>query len=306
VSRNAKIHGRIVIKKELWPEYDLHILPPDIIVEPPPYPSSPPPLQTRGPGSILNYRADKSLPQHFTSLIDPQQGEPFQQPPVLASNTASPELDIESKSGSKEGTQDQSSGSKQVEDTYKAFRYPKLACTRNTPKIVLSVLQLVFGVSTLVRSTGEEQIQQFGYSAFSLAIAPYIFMSFINLLANLICPQYPNLFLVRTSAMNEIELRMGEEAFFGVVGRVWVDDERFVRNSENLELYRRNLPDDERTSLFWRRSAKSEKLIQIRFDDGERNTLQSEAECNQRLKVPACEKFKTHPRNPKKVTLLTL
>jgi hypothetical protein len=221
---------------------------------------------------------------------------------VHASNTAGPGLDIHNKSGSKEGTQDQDHGSEQVEDTYKSSRYPKLACTRNAPKIVLSVLQLIFGVSTLVRSTGEEQIQQFGYSAFSLAIAPYIFMSLINLLANLICPQYSNLFLVRTCAMNEMESRMrkagkNSRAFFGVVGRVCVDDGRSVINWESLELYQRNLP---------KAAGTSEEFIQVRFDNTERNTLQNEAECNYRLMVPACEKFVTYDRYRLKGTLLTM
>jgi hypothetical protein len=67
VSPKAKIHGHIVIKEEFWHEYHLRILLPDTIVQPPPYPSSSLPLQTREPKSISNHGADKKLTQTLTN-----------------------------------------------------------------------------------------------------------------------------------------------------------------------------------------------------------------------------------------------
>lgn len=333
------------MKQEFWNEYHLQILPPDTIVEPPPYPSSWPPLQTGEPESVPNQRTDKNDKQHFASPTahEPTQTGESSQAQILRNNAAALELDVANESRSRQSTQGPANASEQVMDDYESFKSLKLACTRSTPKIVLSVLQLVFGISTLVRSTGEEQIQEFGYSAFSLAIAPYIFMSLINLIANLRCPQYPNLFLVRTCAMDEIELRMGKDgktkrAFFGVVGRVCVNEQKsdlpadFIYPGEdakdsqrsdsgnaestrkytaweNLELYQKTPPKSAWAFPPWRNSSRGGELIKVQLDDNEKRvskTLSSEKSCDLTLEVPECEKFWTYERSNWKYTLFAM
>jgi len=86
-------------------------------------------------------------------------------------------------------------------------------------KAFIALLQSAFAITTLVRASEGEQISHYGYSAFSLSVAPYAVMSLVNLFANLVCPQYPALYMVRNDVMDEAEARYGK-TFEGVVGRV--------------------------------------------------------------------------------------
>ena len=89
----------------------------------------------------------------------------------------------------------------------------------NIGKAVIAIFQFVFAVFTLVRSSEGNQIQLYGYSSFSLTVAPYAVMSLVNLIANLFCPTYTSLYMVRNSVMDEAESRLGK-LFEGVVGRL--------------------------------------------------------------------------------------
>lgn len=84
-----------------------------------------------------------------------------------------------------------------------------ICCNYNVIKIIISLVQLVFAISTLYRTRGD-QIEKYGYAAFGLAVAPYAWMSFVNLIANMICPQYDTMFLVETKAL--VDLRKGMHA----------------------------------------------------------------------------------------------
>jgi hypothetical protein len=145
--------------------------------------------------------------------------------------------------------------------------------------------------------------------------------------------------------MDEIELRMGEDgktkvrAFFGVVGRVCVKDSmsdlppdfihpgedkedpgqagnsksieiyrKPVRDWDNLELYKRNRPESAGISWCRRNSAKPDELIQVRLDNLKHplKKLRNEAECDQRLKIPVCEKFWTYHRSSYEGTLFAM
>src|SRR6185436_6782130 len=91
-------------------------------------------------------------------------------------------------------------------------------------KVIISVLQLLFAISTLYRTRGN-QLDVYGYAAFGLTVTPYAWMTLINLLGNLLCPQYDTMFIVESSGYDELQdrLRQGteeERANFAIVGTV--------------------------------------------------------------------------------------
>lgn len=91
-------------------------------------------------------------------------------------------------------------------------------------KILVAIILLLLSILTLYRSRGN-QIGHFGYAAFGLTVTQYALMSFINLLANLSCPQYPNLYMAETELMRRVKYAFpSEPRFAGVVGVVDEDD----------------------------------------------------------------------------------
>lgn len=84
----------------------------------------------------------------------------------------------------------------------------RLASSYNVPKLVVSLVQAVWATVTLYRARGD-QIEQFGYAAFGLTVAPYAFMSVMNVIGSLLNPDYPAIFLVRTPTMDEAETKNG-------------------------------------------------------------------------------------------------
>ncbi|RYP81204.1 hypothetical protein DL769_002096 [Monosporascus sp. CRB-8-3] len=79
-----------------------------------------------------------------------------------------------------------------------------LASNYNVLKILASIVQLLFGMSTLYRARGD-QVDRFGYVAFGLTVAPYAWMSLLNLVGNLVSPQYPAKFLVGQKAKSRMD-----------------------------------------------------------------------------------------------------
>ncbi|KAK3940962.1 hypothetical protein QBC46DRAFT_383964 [Diplogelasinospora grovesii] len=76
----------------------------------------------------------------------------------------------------------------------------------SAPKLLISLVQAVWAIITLYRARGD-QIDQYGYAAFGLTVAPYAWMSVLNSLGNLLTPEYPAIFMVRTPLMDEVEER---------------------------------------------------------------------------------------------------
>jgi len=68
----------------------------------------------------------------------------------------------------------------------------------------ISLIQAFWATITLYRARGD-QIDECGYAAFGLTVAPYACMSLLNIVANLLTPEYSALFLVRTPVMEEAE-----------------------------------------------------------------------------------------------------
>lgn len=63
-------------------------------------------------------------------------------------------------------------------------------------KIVVSIVQILYGCFELYTSGGGKQLERYGYAAYSLSVIPYILMSLSNLISSLFTPQYPTLYLV--------------------------------------------------------------------------------------------------------------
>ena len=127
-----------------------------------------------------------------------------------------------------------------------------LANNYNLVKISVSIGQIVFAIGTLYLTRGD-QISLFGYAAFGLTVVPYAWMSLINLLGNILCPQYSTLFLVKSKSLDELMqviISQGKEDEFpieGAVGRITPESEKWAKNIhrfivEMLRTPRQRLP----------------------------------------------------------------
>ncbi|KAM6523095.1 hypothetical protein FSOLCH5_003714 [Fusarium solani] len=113
-----------------------------------------------------------------------------------------------------------------------------LCCSYNIIKIFVSLVQLGFAIATLYRTQGD-QIDLYGYAAFGLTVVPYAWMSFINLVGNIMCPQYDTMFIIESSDLDHLRAlaeaeAAGADANFGVTGTVG----RLTRDAEaSLQAY---------------------------------------------------------------------
>lgn len=94
----------------------------------------------------------------------------------------------------------------------------RLTKTHNIVKSLVAFLQLCFSVVVLARASGN-QVDVYGYAAFSLTVAPYAVMAAVNLLANACMPSYDSLYLVGNDVLDEIVSLHGLR-FDGLVGNV--------------------------------------------------------------------------------------
>ena len=95
---------------------------------------------------------------------------------------------------------------------------PKLSPSFNLVKGMAALVQLLYASFTLFRTTKGE-VDQYGFAAPGLTVIPYAIMSALNLVASLVAPHYPTLYLVRSEVMEEAERRTGLP-FNYVVGKV--------------------------------------------------------------------------------------
>jgi len=77
------------------------------------------------------------------------------------------------------------------------------------------LIQSLWAVITVYRSRGD-QIQQYGYAAFGLTVAPYAVMSIINTVANMLTKEYPAIFVLRTPFLTQLEAE-GKAYFNGAL-----------------------------------------------------------------------------------------
>jgi hypothetical protein len=96
-----------------------------------------------------------------------------------------------------------------------------ISSSHNIPQVIIAIVQVVYAAVTLYRSRGD-QLSRYGYAAFGLTVLPYLLMSIVNLLGNLITPSYPTLFLVDSREHREF-CNVGA-CVDSVVGRIKYDD----------------------------------------------------------------------------------
>ena len=99
----------------------------------------------------------------------------------------------------------------------------EFASSQATVKALLSMIQLGYACMTLYQARGME-LEQYGYASFSLTVLPYTIMSFVNLLGNLVAPDYTVFHLVRSEVLEEAKTRGGK--FDGTVGVVLSHESR--------------------------------------------------------------------------------
>ena len=153
---------------------------------------------------------------------------------------------------------------------------PKLSSSLNLVKGMVALLQLLYTSFTLYHSNGG-QVNQYGFVAPGLTVLPYAIMSGLNLIASLVAPNYPTLYLVRSKVMEEAERRT-KLPFNYVVGKV--NDESDTDNDvkEGWSEIVGSFADDDKF-LYATPSAEKDKMIEI--SDGS----------SRRIYVPSCPRF---------------
>jgi hypothetical protein len=116
----------------------------------------------------------------------------------------------------------------------------RLSYNYNVGKILVSLGQAIYAICTLYRARGD-QISQFGYAAFGLTVAPYAVVSVLNLLGSLCCPEFPALYMVESSIMEEARQRGDEYVFKGTVGKLAEDMITNTTPQDPKEIFRWNL-----------------------------------------------------------------
>ena len=152
---------------------------------------------------------------------------------------------------------------------------PKLSSSFNLIGGIVALLQSLYAFFTLYH-TNDGQLNQYGFAAPGLTVLPYAVMSALNVMANLIAPNYPTLYLVRSEVMEEAERRRGSPLQY-VVGKIvdGPDTNNIVKTgwSEVAGSF-----EDDNPLLYVSPPAKDEK---IEILDSSRRTLY----------VPACPRF---------------
>ncbi|GKT45381.1 uncharacterized protein ColSpa_05562 [Colletotrichum spaethianum] len=96
----------------------------------------------------------------------------------------------------------------------------QLGSTYNIPKALFALGQAAWGVTTVYRTQGD-QLDRYGYAAFGATVAPYAFMSLVNLIALLVTPEYNCIYLVHTPDLDKARRQGGR--FCGMVATVDLD-----------------------------------------------------------------------------------
>jgi hypothetical protein len=98
----------------------------------------------------------------------------------------------------------------------------------------LSAIAQIFFASKEIYDARGHQVERYGYAAFGLTVLPYLWMSFLNLIATICEPRYTHSYIVhyRGRQRNLVQnLNEKDEAFekkiVGAVGVVYGDPEDF-------------------------------------------------------------------------------
>ena len=91
----------------------------------------------------------------------------------------------------------------------------EMSCSFNPSKALIAIFQTVYASLTLYQTRGS-QLQRYGYASFGLTVAPYLVMSILNFISNILTPDYNTMYLVDSDIMDEATRRGGR--FEGTVG----------------------------------------------------------------------------------------
>lgn len=91
----------------------------------------------------------------------------------------------------------------------------EIASTYNVLHSIAGVAQILSAVTTIYKAHFS-QIYTYGYAAYSLTVIPYALMTGVNLIALLVTPHYPAIYMLESSIMDEARKRGG--IFAGTVG----------------------------------------------------------------------------------------
>ncbi len=69
---------------------------------------------------------------------------------------------------------------------------------------LIALAQAIYTSVTLYQARGN-QINQYGYAAFGLTVAPFVLVSIINLIGNIFAPTYNAIYMIETSVMTEAQ-----------------------------------------------------------------------------------------------------
>ena len=155
---------------------------------------------------------------------------------------------------------------------------PNLSPSFNLIRSIASLLQLLYTSFTLYQTNGS-QLKQYGFVAPGLTVIPYAVMSGLNLIANLLTPYYPKMYLVRSEVMEEAERRAGSP-FPYVVGEI-VDESGTGDNGQSESEISGSFKVDDKV-LYVTPSASAEKDKRIEISDSS----------DQTISVPSCPRFR--------------
>jgi hypothetical protein len=93
----------------------------------------------------------------------------------------------------------------------------EIATSYSIPKILASILQLL-GVTYILWLHQGDQINRWGFASFSFVPVPYAIMSLVNGMSHLVTPDYPAVYMVSSTVMQEAEEAGG--SFCGIIGHV--------------------------------------------------------------------------------------
>jgi len=178
-----------------------------------------------------------------------------------------------------------------------------ISSSYNVPKAIIAIVQTMYASVTLYHTRGD-QIQRYGYASFGLTVIPYVIMSIMNLSSNLIVPDYPTLYLVRSLELDEARVAGGE--IDGTVGRL----DQSLNTSDSPIPGRLGTfgMDDGGDLVFWLDERESsdphhsgdgtsvlspETAIAGTSNDAESGIVEDEKPVDCKIHVPSCARFKT-------------
>lgn len=99
---------------------------------------------------------------------------------------------------------------------YGTARKVDICCNNNWTTPLASIVQL-YASSTTLFTHRPDLTQRWGYASFHLTVIPYLFMTVINLITAMRCPDFPYLYMVHTDIMDEAIAAGG--SFAGIVAQ---------------------------------------------------------------------------------------